>query len=132
MLLFPCHFHKGEQLFIYFLLPSLADKTLSGVKGRMCSFNKSWTPLTRAAKFKMAELLPLKMHLFTSVGIPKHHIYSLFLSSGLRKQLVSLLFQWHKTKLKFWFTKHCELGLPSLWAGTSKSEELEVRTDFRN
>ena len=46
----------------------------------MCTFNKSWTPLTRAAKFKMAELLPLKVHLFTSVGIPKHHIYSLFLS----------------------------------------------------
>ena len=45
----------------------------SGVKGRMCTFNKSWTLLTRAAKFKMAELLPLKMHLFTSVDITKHH-----------------------------------------------------------
>ena len=35
----------------------------------MCTFNKSWTLLTRVAKFKMAELLmvPLKMHLFTSV-----------------------------------------------------------------
>ena len=41
-----------------------------------------------------------------------------------------MLFQWHKTMLTFWFTKHCELGLPSLWAGTSKSEELEVRTSW--
>ena len=45
----------------------------SGVKRRICTFNKSWTPLTIAAKFKMAELLPLKMYLFTSFGIPKHH-----------------------------------------------------------
>ena len=69
MLLFPYHFHKGEQLFIDFLiLPWLTKPFQSGVKGRMCTFNKSLTPLTRAAKFKMVELLPLKMHLFTSVG----------------------------------------------------------------
>ena len=41
-----------------------------------------------------------------------------------------MLFQWHKTMLKFWFTKLCESGLPSLRAGTSKSEELEVRTSW--
>ena len=74
MLLFPYHFHKGEQLFIDFLLSSLVAKPFQdGVRGRICTFNKSWTPLTRVAKFKMVELLLLKMHLFTSVGIPKHH-----------------------------------------------------------
>ena len=73
MLLFPYHFNKEEQLSIDFLFSSPLDKTLPKfVKGRICTFNKSWTPLTRAVKFKMAELLPLKMHLFTTVGIPKH------------------------------------------------------------
>ena len=78
--LFPAILTKGNNfLFTSSFLPWLTKPFQSGVKGRMCTFNKSWTPLTRAAKFKMAELLPLKMHLFTSVGIPKHHIYSFIL-----------------------------------------------------
>ena len=78
---FPAIFTKGNNfLFTSSFLPWLTKPFQSGVKGRMCTFNKSWTPLTIAAKFKMAELLPLKMHLFTSVGIPKHPSHILTLS----------------------------------------------------
>ena len=58
LLLFPYHFHKGEQLLLTSsFFPGWRKPFQSGVKGRMCTFNKSWTLLTRAAKFKMAELL---------------------------------------------------------------------------
>ena len=33
----------------------------------------SLTFIHGSVKFKMAELLPLKMHLFTSIGFPKLH-----------------------------------------------------------
>ena len=50
MLLFPYDFHKGEQLLIDFLLSSLVDKTQSGVKGGMCTFNKELDSTDKSSK----------------------------------------------------------------------------------
>ena len=74
MLLFSYHFHKGEQLFIDFLFSSPVDQNPSKVVSK-----EDFAPLIRigptdkVAKFKNVRVAFPKMHLFTSVGIPKHH-----------------------------------------------------------